>query len=218
MHPSLKVWSLPALLYALFFIWYTDLGGPLTEPEIEQFVSDMRSMGLASERVDYYARFLREDTGREFMMVNILDKNPNPPQIPGAPPSADADALLNVYMEHMWPELLKRACHPILAGFAVHQVIDLHGIDNAEQWSDGAVMRYRSRRAFMEIISNPVTLDRHEFKLAALEKTIAYPIETSLYLGDPRFLVGLILLSLTLLTEKLMRGKTGAPHNPTSNS
>ena len=36
---------------------------------------------------------------------------------------------------------------------------------------------------------------------AALEKTIAYPIEPGLYLGDPRLILGLLLLALTALAD-----------------
>lgn len=56
----------------------------------------------------------------------------------------------------------------------------------------------------MEILANPDTRGRHEFKLAALDKTIAYPIETSLYLGDARLLLGLILLAVTALLDALV--------------
>jgi hypothetical protein len=65
------------------------------------------------------------------------------------------------------------------------------------------MFRYRSRRTFMEIVVNPSIKGRHEFKLAALDKTIAYPIETSIYLGDMRLLLGLILLSLTALLDNV---------------
>jgi len=70
-------------------------------------------------------------------------------------------------------------------------------------WSDGALFRYRSRRALMEIVANPDLQDSHQFKLAALSKTIAYPIETQLYLGDMRVLLGLVLLSLTALFDNI---------------
>jgi hypothetical protein len=56
----------------------------------------------------------------------------------------------------------------------------------------------------MEIITHPDTVDRHEFKIAALDKTIAYPIEMQLYLSDPRLLLGLILLIVTLMLDKLI--------------
>ena len=66
--------------------------------------------------------------------------------------------------------------------------------------------------------SNPAFRGKHHFKTAALEKTIAYPIETDLYLGDPRLLLGLILLAITALIDsfrlsKKARQKKGAAHN-----
>jgi hypothetical protein len=67
-----------------------------------------------------------------------------------------------------------------------------------------ALFRYRSRRALLEIITNPAFGGKHEFKTAALEKTIAYPMEPQLYLGDPRLLLGLILLALTALIDGLL--------------
>ncbi len=56
----------------------------------------------------------------------------------------------------------------------------------------------------MEIITHPDMQGRHEFKIAALDKTIAYPIEMQLYLSDPRLLLALILLIVTLLLDKLI--------------
>ena len=56
----------------------------------------------------------------------------------------------------------------------------------------------------MEIITHPDMVGRHEFKIAALDKTIAYPIEMQLYLSDPRLLLALILLIVTLLLDKLI--------------
>jgi hypothetical protein len=202
-----KLWLFPALLYAVFVLWYTDFGGPLSDEEVDEFVSVMTANGVPPERVDYFAGFLRDDTGRQFLMVNNLDMNQDPPAVEGAPAGADADTLMGLYMEHMIPELLKRACHPVIMGPAVYQALDLSGIEGAEQWTDAALFRYRSRRSFMEIISNPEILGPHHFKLAALDKTIAYPMETSLYLGDPRLLLGLILLALTALIDSWMMSR-----------
>ena len=196
-----KIWLLPALLYAVFVFWYTDFSGPLSDEEVNEFVEVMTGNGVAPERVDYYAQFLRNDTGRQFFIVNALDMSENPPAVEGAPANADADTLMGIYMEHMIPELFKRASHPIVMGDATYPAIDIVGIEGADQWTGAALFRYRSRRSFMEIISNPDILGPHDFKLAALDKTIAYPIETQLYLSDPRFLLALILLVLTALAD-----------------
>jgi hypothetical protein len=59
-------------------------------------------------------------------------------------------------------------------------------------------------RLIRQIITHPDMVDRHEFKIAALDKTIAYPIEMQLYLSDPRLLLGLILLIVTLMLDKLI--------------
>jgi hypothetical protein len=53
----------------------------------------------------------------------------------------------------------------------------------------------------MEIVSNPKMRGKHTFKLAALNKTIAYPIESVIYLSDPRLLLGLILLITGLIVQ-----------------
>ena len=196
-----KIWLFPALLYAVFVFWYTDFSGPLSDEEVNEFVEVMTGNGVAPERVDYYAQFLRNDTGRQFFIVNALDMSENPPAVDGAPANADADTLMGIYMEHMIPELFKRASHPIVMGDATYPAIDIVGIEGADQWTGAALFRYRSRRSFMEIISNPDILGPHDFKLAALDKTIAYPIETQLYLSDPRFLLALILLVLTALAD-----------------
>ena len=213
MSKRMKLWLLPALLYAVFVFWYTDFGGPLSDEEVDEFIEVMTGNGVAPEKVDYYAQFLRKDSGHQFLMVNALDMNENPPAVEGAPANADANTLMGLYLEHMIPELLKRACHPVIMGDAVYSVIDIVGIEGAEQWTGAALFRYRSRRSFMEIISNPDILGPHDFKLAALDKTIAYPIETSLYLGDPRLLLGLILLAMTALIDswKISRKLTKKP-------
>jgi hypothetical protein len=137
-------------------------------------------------------------------MLNALDMNDNPPDVEGAEPGESAQQLMDRYMEHMYPELLKRASHPVIFGQAAYTVLDNVGIENAEQWTDGAIFRYRSRRSFMDLVANPNIKGRHAFKLAALDKTIAYPIETSIYLGDMRLILGLILLSITALLDSFL--------------
>lgn len=201
MTTRVKLWLVPALLYAAFVFWYTDFKGPLTEEEIAGFTGTMQANGSAPDTIAFIEQFMRGDSGRQFLMVNNIDMNENPPDVEGAEAGASADELMARYMEHMIPALLSRACHPALMGAAVYPAMDLVGIDGAEQWDQGALFRYRSRRSFMEIVSNPAFRGKHHFKTAALEKTIAYPIETSLYLGDPRMLLGLLLLAVTALLD-----------------
>jgi hypothetical protein len=50
-------------------------------------------------------------------------------------------------------------------------------------------------------VTNPEFMSRHDFKIAALTKTIAYPTESKIYMSDPRFLFALILLALVALID-----------------
>ncbi len=198
------IWGVPALVFVVFTLWYTDFGGPLTEAEISTYMNKLEAHNAPPEMRDRLRAFMETDTGRQFLMVNIIDFNENPPDVPGAEPGETAQQLMDRYMEHMYAELFKRACHPTTMGNAVFAAMDLVGMehmDTAGVWDAGAFMRYRSRRTFMEIVSIPETRDRHAFKVAALDKTIAYPIETQIYIGDPRLLLGLLLLSLAALLD-----------------
>jgi hypothetical protein len=83
--------------------------------------------------------------------------------------------------------------------------MDLVGIEGAEIWDQAALMRYKSRRAFMEVVTHPNMGSKHAFKVAAMEKTIAYPVETVIYLSDPRLLLALILIILGLLLQNRVK-------------
>ncbi|MEP6389416.1 MAG: hypothetical protein ABJ056_05795 [Halioglobus sp.] len=207
MSTRVKIWLIPSLLYAAFFYWYTDFGGPLTDTEVDQFVATMKANGSDTEAIVFIDKFSRQDSGRQFLMVNNIDMNENPPDVEGAEPGESASDLMGRYMEHMIPALLARACHPVLMGSAVYPTMDLVGIEGAENWDQAALFRYRSRRAFLEIVTSPAFNGKHHFKTAALDKTIAYPIETNLYLSDPRLLLGLILLAATALIDNLRMSK-----------
>ncbi len=198
------LWLLPALLYAVFFSWYTDFEGPLSEDEVDAYLSTMVRNGAEPEMLALVERFAREDSGRQFLMVNNIDLNETPPAVAGAEPGESASELMARYMEHMLPALLAHASHPVLMGVAVYPAMDLVGIEGAEEWDQGALVRYRSRRTFMEIVTNPVFRGKHHFKTAALQKTIAYPIETRLYLSDLRLLLALVLLAFTALADTLL--------------
>jgi hypothetical protein len=207
----MKVWISLLVIYSSFFIWYTDLGGKLTDDEIEYYANKFESNALKDGRVldprgmDLIQKFMEEDSGKQFLMVNVIDMSENPTFPDGTVSEESADNLMNEYMEHMYGEILKRASHPVFMGSAVNDSMDLVGIENAEVWETAALFRYKSRRAFLEIVTHPDMNSKHKYKIAALEKTIAFPVETQLYLGDPRLLLGFIFLILGLLLRPITR-------------
>ena len=205
----MRVWIALAIIYGLFFTWYTDFGGKLSNDEIKSYYSKFESNALKDGRVleprimGLLQKFMEEDSGKQFLMVNVIDMSENPTFPDGTVSEESADDLMNEYMEHMYGEILKRASHPVFMGSAVNDSMDLVGIENAEVWETAALFRYKSRRAFLEIVTHPDMNSKHKYKIAALEKTIAFPVEAQLYLGDPRLLLGFIFLIIGLLLRPI---------------
>ncbi|MGI9323452.1 MAG: hypothetical protein ACR2PJ_07720, partial [Pseudomonadales bacterium] len=125
------LWLLPFVCYLVFTFWYTNTSGPLTNQEITAFLEHFKSVGYTEERLQNVERFMRNDTGRQFLMMNNIDLNEQPPTVTGAEPGESAEQLMGRYMEYMWPALLQRACHPVYMGRAVHGAMDLVGIEGA---------------------------------------------------------------------------------------
>ena len=207
----MRIWASLFIAYGLFFTWYTDFGGKLNDNEIKFYYSKFESNALKDGRVleprimKLLQKFMEEDSGKQFLMVNVIDMSENPTFPDGTVSEESSDDLMNEYMEHMYGEILKRASHPAFIGSAVNGSMDLAGIENAEVWETAALFRYKSRRAFLEIVTHPDMNSKHKYKIAALEKTIAFPVETKLYLGDPRLLLGFIFLILGLLLRPITR-------------
>ncbi len=195
------LWGLPLGVYLLFSVWYTNTGGALDEQEIAHYFQLMQEQGRDQASLDQLRAFMQADTGRQFLMLNNIDMNENPGQVSGAEPGETSAELMGRYMEHMFPALFQRACHPAYMGNAVFAAMDVSGIEGAREWDSAVLMRYRSRRDLLEIASNPAFAGKHHFKLAALTKTVAYPLENTLYLSDPRLLLGLFLLALVALLD-----------------
>ena len=192
-------WTILFVLYFSFFSWYTSCSGPLTPEEIDHYLGLVAAReGPDPDRLPLMRAFLEADTGDDLVMVNMIEIRDTPGHVEGADPDMTSSDMLATYMEFMWPALLKRACHPVLMAVAAAPALDLWGIDGAEKWTTAGMMRYRSRRDLMDIATNPAFQGRHDFKIAAMHKTIAFPGDPWLQLGDPRLVVGLLMAVIGL--------------------
>ena len=188
-------WLVIATAYLAFFSWYTSFKGPLTPSEIEHYMtlSEQQDPGASAEDRARIRAFMEEDTGDDFVMINVIHLYDEPLQIEGVEPDDSTDEVLARYMEYMFPAMLSRASHPVFQGSAVSTAMDIMNADGMERWTAGAGVRYRSRRDLLEIGTNPAFEGRHEFKVAAMAKTIAFPVDPFNYLGDPRLILALLL-------------------------
>lgn len=190
-------WALIAA-YVIFWLWYTPLGGPLTANEIDQYVATLEARNADKAAIKQLRAFAENDDGGSFIMVNALDLKDTLEPPSGMP----ADDVMDVYVEHIFPALFARASHPVIAGDAIFTAMDIVGIEGAESWDSAGLVRYRSKRDLLEIASNPAFGEKHDYKVAALEKTIAFPITTRMNLGDPRLILGLLTIIGVLLARR----------------
>ena len=212
MTPIRWIWAVLSVLYLSFFSWYTSFGGPLTEAEIEHYLNLMDTNGQATDpearaRLEY---FMETDTGDDFVMINVIDLYETPMQIEGVEPGETSSDVLGKYMAYMYPALFSRACHPVLVGTAANEAMDLMNADGMGSWTQGAGMRYRSRRDLLEIASNPAFSGSHEFKVAAMRKTIAFPVDPWFQLGDPRLVLALLLGALGFALSWLLSARNAS--------
>ena len=202
---SIKIWVPISFIYILFFLWYTDLSGPLTDQEIETYkkiYEKSDSERRDSEQWKKAFKFMREDDGKDFYMVNFLDSNEAPRTMEATGEGATSLELQAHYMEYMWPQLLKRASHPVFFAYVLNPALDIVAAQGMEEWDIVAIFRYRSRRDLFEICMNPVFEERHEYKVEALDKTIAIPVETP-FITDLRFVLFVFLLFVGFLIERI---------------
>ena len=190
------VWLVSGFLYLAFFGWYTSFGGKLSEAEIDHYMGIMEKRVQDPNELTGLRRFLQEDTGDDFAMLNVIHMYDTPLPVDGVMPGDTSEDVLGKYMQYMWPALLARACHPVMTGSAANQSMELLNTPGMETWSSGALMRYRSRRDLMDITTNPAFSGSHDFKIAAMKKTFAFPVDPWFHLGDPRLLLGLFLFGL----------------------
>jgi hypothetical protein len=197
----MKKWLALALLWGFFAGWYTSFRGPLQPDEIEHYMSVLSQHARSPEGLERWRHFMETDTGDDFAMANFIALRETPEQVEGVAPGESSAEVLGRYTRPFLGAAARSAAHPVLFGWAAAGALDLRGIDRAESWTNAGVIRYRSRRDVMEQAVRAAGQDIHRFKIAAMEKTIAFPIDPWYSAGDPRFLLALILLVTGLALE-----------------
>jgi len=198
-----RVWLVLALLYAAFFGWYTSFGGPLSSDEIARYSQLLRDAGADASSLAVLRRFMESDTGDDFVMFNAIDLHDTPVPGPGIEPGDTTAEVMAKYTRPFMGRAFRNAAHPVFLGNAAAPAVDLWGIDGAEDWSMGGLVRYRSRRDLLEQVVFMSQLDHniHDFKIAAMAKTIAFPTDPWFQLGDPRLVLGLVFVIVGLSVQ-----------------
>lgn len=190
------VWIPAIVCYALLLGWYINWQGPLKPAEVERLMQRLQSSGAGdNDRNDLaiMRRFLSEDDGREFFMLNLVRIAPGEVEGPDGV-TAPARKVVEGYTKVFMPALFARGGHPAIVGRKVGGYFDAWGVEPDPGWTIIGYMRYRSRRDLAMLASDPRFAGAHDFKFAAMPNTYSFPTRPQMMaLASPVVWVGLLL-------------------------
>lgn len=185
-------WTVAALAYAAFLLWYLPLWRRVSPDEVRRVVVAAEAEGMPAERIAELQRFLGDDGGESFIIVNLLQLRE---------PKADAQRAMALYQKRFMARLFRMAGFPLYAGrAAMARNIEQWGIE-ADGWDAVALVRYRCRRDLARMILFSLEGDTREFKHAGLERTFAFPVLPIVNTVSPCVLVGLMLALAAALLQ-----------------
>lgn len=194
MSPPVLVWTAVALLYAAFLLWYLPCGRRLAPAELAALSKRLRAGPHDPAQVETIERFLAEDRGDSFVMLNLLALDQ---------PREDARRAMHAYERRFISRLLRLAGYPLFLGRAASLGnIEQWGIDPA-QWDAVALVRYRCRRDLARMIAFSLEGDTRDLKHRALARTVAFPLSPWQVAGGPCVVVGLALALFASVLQRL---------------
>lgn len=203
---SIITWSVLAIVFILFLAWNGAFDKPLSENEIDEYIKKFSELNpdANSERLREY---MEADDGKPVIMVNAIKLYDTPQPIDGVQAYETSQEALNDYMSFVLPYLLKRGSYPIFSGASLYDSLEVWGIENAEEWTSAALMRYKSRRVMMEMSTDSAFDEFHDSKIAAIEKTVVFPVSSDIHLFDPAIIVGAALIIIGLISQLIIYRK-----------
>lgn len=193
------------VVYILFLIWYYWFPKPLTKEEVERYVSIMAGRSGGDNKMSSVLRkFADEDDGKQFFMVS-MEKYYDKPQYKDGDHGITSEGANKRYAMNTMRLMLKRAGHPY--GIFI-PLINLSNINRQDDsvWDNVSLVRYRSRRDFLNMVTSPQWHSGYGDKVAALRENpnmpskglLALPIMPILVLTIFLFIGFMIMLCVSI--------------------
>lgn len=178
-------WQLPGLYRA-----------PISPAEAKAYLDTLQSRALPeaikTEILTTAKAFMDKDDGQPFHMLNLMryhdtiDTRGLTTTFTGTPEEANAH-----YEAHTMPLLFKHGGQPVYTG-TIHDDNLLTQASALNHWSRLLLIRYPSRRAFMDLVTDPAYAGIAPYKIMALN--VVLTPSTSEMVLPPLWLIALILL------------------------
>ena len=195
------IWGTALLSYVGFRLWYDNWSGPLKPAEIDAFLKQMAGRFEGTGNSPKVLRaFLEADDGREFVMLNLVKAQMEQVEDPKTGHMVQGFDLLKRYSKRFMPVLFRNGGHPAMVGRKVGGYIDAWNTEADPDWTIFGLMRYRSRRDMIKLVTDPAFMEGHPDKLLGTLATFSFPTQRvlSLYLS-PRITVALMLALIAAL-------------------
>ena len=187
------------VLYLAFLAWYDGWGmDPFTAEEVDTLVGKEVAKGANPELLKNLRRFLKDDDGEEFFMLNLnrYEYVENEDQ-QGQPVGYQNYGQAVIQM------ILKNAGHPIYSGEIPDYLLD--GDAKDASWHEIILMRYRSRRDFVSMVTSDEYLKIAQNRSGGIEYAEVTPTRADFNLTTPRFVVLALLVVIALFIDRQIR-------------
>lgn len=199
------------VLVGAVYYWQAP-GSKLTPEEIESYLGRMQAdLPMPEVERSEFIKRLRswgnDDNGKPVHMLNLIRFNEQMPPVPGHPQFTGTAEEANAHYERViLPLLAERGVYPIFAsvphglGPDMEAETNLLGFEpELGGWDRVLVVRYPSRRAFLDMASDPTYMKVVPFKLAAIDLGFV-PLDKEYAIPDLRWLAAFMALAIYLTT------------------
>lgn len=191
-------------VFAAVWLWQNPgaLGDRVKPSEIDAYLAkvDRQLVMPQQDKAQLAARvraWLAADDGKPVVMLNLMRLYPRLRAIPGAPAFKGGPQQANAYYEgRTLPLLFTHGGYPLIASRPQGQ--NLMTYEPAlDDWSRVLMVRYPSRRAFMDLVTDPAYGPGEPYKIMAL-KVVLTPTTQEVVIPELTWLVGGLLLIVYL--------------------
>ena len=179
--------------FGAFWRWHSPPQNKLTPSEIDHYMGIISKLPLPGDEIDKIVGRLRPwaeaDDGKPTYMLNLIRYFPELHRFAGAPNFDGTPEQANAYYEKKCTPLwLRNASYPMVGGAAQGENLIQIQPDQS-RWSTAQMVRYPSRRTFLELLSHPSYAPLEPYKFMALEIDLV-PVSGDKVIPDFRWIVG----------------------------
>lgn len=200
------------VVYVSWFSWYGGSGEPVTEAELDAYITSMTVKSPSgperiAETTELMHRLAAFDTGNEYLMINLIkyrDKAAYPADSAWAN-ETDARAADGRYTQGVIKELFVRGGLPVLKSNVIGTfMLD----DDWRDWDEVSIVRYRSVKDMLDMIVGMADSGLAVHKFASIEQTHVFPAEPVISLFSIRLLLALVLFLIAVIVNTVVRKLT----------